>query len=745
MIAHLPGGPVVLRSGGRRRLQPATACTSVAAPPPQPAVAAQPVGAPRRRTFRQLGLNVPPSPRELTRQLEIAVAHAETSATDTAIALASAIGSQNARSFRFAAPNGMSARAWHSTLAGSIFADSALVIGSAGDAGYWAALRAALAGDIGAEAAEALGQDWLENHYRWIVWKLACQLRCFAATLGPLGFGPKAVVRQLVGRYEREMVKKKFSVLQRIVDATDVPGVQMVLCIAAVRLGDGLVELTDGWHSAWAQCDAPLLRQLRRGRLPIGMKLRIFGAELVPSGEKRMSDATAHRGAEFALPSLLLHANGVRRAAWDTRLGKTKRRVFRVALSSLIEGGGPAPSVHVRIERRYGPRALEKSTDDGESVAAWYTEAGYAAKLSREAAGSEDAPAREQGVETDDGPPRARTSWLLRLVVSDLSGAVGGCDRQCAASIWLNSADQAVHFQEGAAYCVVAPSVKRASFNDFGELELEAKVHAWQPIRTTEPVSAGSLDRRRACLPLHLVEMRPSGTEFDCAGVLLAAGLPTPGEHGRLLRQLFVGDASGTILGVRWLLGPTEPTPRLKVGEPVSLRNLVSEHHTRFQAPHGAEHLARNGALHMCLCSADTLGARCAVVLPHSAERSAHLRPTLDALVKSLDNPATQRRYAESAALAAAAHEAKLSPAPDGTPAVADTPGAAAPSCVLDDELWASVEARLHSGGATFSQLCASASSSVPADATALRRVLDAMRGDMLCYIVPSTGEFRLM
>jgi hypothetical protein len=684
----------------------------------------------------------------LTRQLEIIVAHGESSAADTAIALASTVGSHNARSFRFAALNGMSASAWRSPLADLSLADPALDDDAAGDAGYWTALRAALAGDIGAEAAAALGQDWLENHYRWIVWKLACQQRCFAATLGTSGFGLTGVVRQLVGRYEREVLRKKRSVLQRIADNTDVPGVQMVLCISAVRLGDGLIELTDGWHSAWAKCDAPLLRLLLRGKLPIGMKLRIFGAEGVPPGEGRVGDATTHPGAEPLLPSLLLHANGVRRAAWDTRLGKTRWRVFRVALSSLIDGGGLGPSVHVRIERRYGPRAFEQPSDGGDGPATWYTEAGYAAKLSREAASSDDAQGRQPGGERDNYPKRARVSWLLRLKVSDLSGAVGGFDRLCAASIWLNSAEQAAHFEEGAAYRVVGPSVKRAAFCDSGELELEAKANAWEPIRTTEPVSAGALRRRRACLPLHLVGMKPPGTEVDCAGVLLAAGLPTPAEHGRLLRQLFVGDASGTILGVRWLLGPTEPISRLKVGEPVSLRNLVVEHHTRFRAPPGAEHLARNGALHMCLCNADTLGARCAVVVSHAAERSAHFRPALDDLVKSLDNSATQRRYAESAALAAAAHEAKLSPAPDCTPAVASapTPAAGSPTCALDDELRAFVEARLRSGGATFAQLLVSTSSSVSAaDTTSLRRVLDAMRGDMLCYVVPNTEEFWLI
>jgi hypothetical protein len=680
--------------------------------------------------------------------------------------LASTIGSLNAASFRFAAPNGMSASAWRSPLVDSSRAGSALALDPSGDEGYWGTLRAALGVEIGAETTAALGQDWLENHYRWIVWKLACQQRCFAATLGTLGFGPVAVVSQLVGRYHREILKKNRSVLLRIADAADMPNVQMVLCIAAARLRDGLVELTDGWHSAWAKCDAPLTRQLRRGKLPIGIKLRIFGADHATSTERRAGeesegeaaedtagDEMARQGAVPAVPSLLLHANGVRRAAWDARLGKTRQRVFRVALGSLIEGGGPAPCVHVRIERRYGPLALEKTLDSEEGsqkASTWYTEAGYVAKLSREAAMSEEAaPERGKGDEKgEEAPAKTKVSWLLRLVVSDLSGAVGGCDRRCAASVWLNSPEQAADFEEGKAYRVAGPTLKQSTFHDFTEFELDVKIQGWEPIRTAEPFSAGALERRRACVPLHVVGTMPLGTEMNCAGVLLAAELPTPAEHGRVLRQLFIGDASGIILGVRWLYGPTDPMPRLKVGEPIALRNLVLEHHTRFIPPAGAEHLALNGALHMCSCTADTLGARCAVVLSHAAERSPHFREALDAMVKSLANPAAQRHYAESAALAAAAHEARLSPAVDGVPALAGAPtlvGGVSPSHVRDDEIRASVEARLYSRGATFEQLLASANSSVLADAGSLRRVLDAMRDEGACYIVPPTGEFRLM
>ena len=64
------------------------------------------------------------------------------------------------------------------------------------------------------------------------------------------------------------------------------------------------------------------------------------------------------------LPALKLSANGVRRASWDAKLGKTASCGFRVALGSLLEGGGQAPCVHVRVERRYGLRVYERPEGD---------------------------------------------------------------------------------------------------------------------------------------------------------------------------------------------------------------------------------------------------------------------------------------------------------------------------------------------------------------------------------------------
>jgi len=413
MIAHTPPGHLVKDPRKRKALvRPATKLKPRAPPQPRKAVAAAPVQVgPPRQTLRQLG-GAPPTPRQLNRQVQLAADRPERSAADTAIVLASAISSHRASRFRFTRPDGAVAGIWDS---GPAVGGSSAGLAPDDEQAYWDSLRARLARDIGREPADALDAAWLANHHRWIVWKLACQQRCFASALGAFGFGPAAVLRQLQSRYEREIVRKKVSVLQRIADAVDVAGTHMVLCVATVHSREGVVELTDGWRSVWATCDAPLLRQLRRDRFPIGIKLRIFGTELVVApidkkagtdDETEELDPRAEVEVDSALPRPTLHlrANGVRRAAWDAKLGKERKRMFRVALGSLVEGGGAAPSVHVRIERRYGPRALVKPIE-GDGPAEWFTAVGYEEKVH---ADFDRARALEERHRSDDAAPSGR-------------------------------------------------------------------------------------------------------------------------------------------------------------------------------------------------------------------------------------------------------------------------------------------------------------------------------------------------
>ncbi|KAL3900183.1 MAG: hypothetical protein SGPRY_012507 [Prymnesium sp.] len=182
-------------------------------------------------------------------------------------------------------------------------------------------------------------ERWVLNHYRWIVWKLACQQRCFPRLLGQSGFTPLAVGRQLLHRYEREFNLAQRPVLRQIYEGDESPSCHMVLCIAGVDHQQGSLELTDGWYSMWAKCDLPLMRQLAKRRLYIGLKLRLCGASRLGSIEKAVPWELQ---IDSSSPMMQLHANGTRRAEWHCKLGRCRTRTFRVLLDSLEPGGGQA-------------------------------------------------------------------------------------------------------------------------------------------------------------------------------------------------------------------------------------------------------------------------------------------------------------------------------------------------------------------------------------------------------------------
>ena len=231
-------------------------------------------------------------------------------------------------------------------------------------------------------------EEWAREQFRWIVWKLACQQRCFSSSALPPAsdFTAVAVLWQLQRRYEREHVQHARSVLGRISKVLDndrdvsLVGAHMLLCVAGVELERRAVELTDGWCSVWAVCDPPLAAQLRRRRLVVGLKLRLRGL----SEHKAVIDDHEDLGNKInpgipLLPCVLtrsaiapcfeLHSNSTRRASWDAKLGLCERVSFRVNIDSLQCRGGRAPSLRVLIARVFAPLVLVKA----EAGSMWQT------------------------------------------------------------------------------------------------------------------------------------------------------------------------------------------------------------------------------------------------------------------------------------------------------------------------------------------------------------------------------------
>lgn len=221
-------------------------------------------------------------------------------------------------------------------------------------------------------------KEWVANHYKWIVWKLACYERCYPAkSLGKLCtiFN---VLEELKYRYEREVNQGHRSAIKRILEGDQPPSSMFVLCISSIHSNcappaetlplasngaeDGTatkVELTDGWYSINALLDALLLKKLATGKLFVGQKLRISGAELCGwAGPVSPLQASSTVG-------LLLHINGTYRAHWADRLGLCKGGGAPLAFRCIKGMGGPVPSTLIGVTRIYPVLYRERLSGGG--------------------------------------------------------------------------------------------------------------------------------------------------------------------------------------------------------------------------------------------------------------------------------------------------------------------------------------------------------------------------------------------
>lgn len=199
--------------------------------------------------------------------------------------------------------------------------------------------------------------SWLDNHYRWVVWKLASmELHC-PQVFGGRSLTPDQVMLQLKYRYDIEIDHSSRSALRKIYERDDISSKSLVLCVSGVTVkedGAVQVELTDGWYGIRAELDDPLSKLASTGRIFIGLKILTSGAELVGS-----SEACAPLEAPPGM-ALKLSYNSTRRARWDTRLGYfVVPRPFRVSLSSLHPKGGLVGRVDCLVIRAYPVMYLE--------------------------------------------------------------------------------------------------------------------------------------------------------------------------------------------------------------------------------------------------------------------------------------------------------------------------------------------------------------------------------------------------
>ncbi|KAK4478421.1 hypothetical protein RD792_013891 [Penstemon davidsonii] len=220
-----------------------------------------------------------------------------------------------------------------------------------------------------------LTKEWVLNHYKWIVWKLASYERCYPATFSGKLLTVSNVLEELKYRYEREVNHGHRSAIKKILDGDAPPSSMMVLCISSVDDtherelgsqsvsleggGDGRaakIELTDGWYSVKALLDDLLSQKLASGKLFLGQKIRIWGAKFC-GWVGPISPFEASRTA-----ALSLHINGIYRCHWAEKLGFCKSAGVPLAFKCIKATGGTVPSTLVGITRIYPVLYKERLT-----------------------------------------------------------------------------------------------------------------------------------------------------------------------------------------------------------------------------------------------------------------------------------------------------------------------------------------------------------------------------------------------
>ncbi|KAK4258374.1 hypothetical protein QN277_007832 [Acacia crassicarpa] len=252
-----------------------------------------------------------------------------------------------------------------------VFHDGSGVIGLASEAFFHKLARTGASSDYATK-------EWIMNHCKWIVWKLACYERCYPGRSAGNFLTTSNVLEELKYRYEREVNHGHRSVIKKILEGGASYSSMMILCISAIHPYQSMeievssetkhwpessaeikVELTDGWYSITAILDAPLSKKLAAGKLFVGQKLRIWGAGL---------SGWTGPVSPLEVPTsvcLLLHMNGTYRAHWAEKLGLCEHAGPPIAFRCIKVNGGLIPQTLAGITRIY---PLLYMLSDGKTV-----------------------------------------------------------------------------------------------------------------------------------------------------------------------------------------------------------------------------------------------------------------------------------------------------------------------------------------------------------------------------------------
>ncbi|XP_075245516.1 uncharacterized protein LOC142339388 isoform X3 [Convolutriloba macropyga] len=206
--------------------------------------------------------------------------------------------------------------------------------------------------------------EWVQNAYRWIIWKLASYAVCFPGIFDQTSFcllSPDLVMFQLRYRYDKEYQMGQRSALRRIVEHDDTPMKLMVLFVSKVNpASPPYMEVSDGWYCIPCDTDQAMRELIYSGKVKLGRKIAVCGSQLInapqPTGPLEMSDSVR----------LKISYNGCRPANWDAKLGFVKD-ILTTSVGSTRVDGGSIPWMRVLVQRVY-PKQFTEYLQNGNVV-----------------------------------------------------------------------------------------------------------------------------------------------------------------------------------------------------------------------------------------------------------------------------------------------------------------------------------------------------------------------------------------
>ena len=362
-----------------------------------------------------------------------------------------------------------------------------------------------------------------------------------------------------------------------------------------------MVEMTDGWYSIQCRLDGELTKYLEQGKIYVGQKLRIFGAQRSESeGVSPLEDGAAS-------VFLRITRNGTRRAKWHERLGFHKHRTFPVRLSTITPEGGAVPAIDVVVLRKLPTLFVERTgetktvrTESEELEAA----AAHTRKLQAEYQKYVESGDMDAAEDMVNAPPRD-VFPLQRILVRECPAFLRGHPElsqdhpfPCAVVTVRTSGTLVDAFAEGCwarlFHVMVTPFPPRGALR-LGEnmLPLQLMVDASMPRLefSTPAVPTGPTMVPRRCLSADQVAACCTpGTVFDYTGVVLGrivqqpettATTTTEGSRAQVSSWLFCTDTSAQVLAINVT---TNAASTIEEGALICAENLVfSNIDSRYQ------------------------------------------------------------------------------------------------------------------------------------------------------------------